>query len=295
MKKKYRSKKAYEEARRRRRRLLWLILIIPVITIITISIVTRLERFHIEEVIVQGADLVNQDQIEKAVSLQLDDAQLFIISNQTSATFPKSETEESILASNPALDTVDINIDDKVVTVSVQEKAPFAAVCRKQESDLSTCYVVDDEGVVFSLYTEDLQQKNKVPIVVKDKSEYFKLDEKIADDEIFSFVKDFITLSNQENVNTFNYLMISIDGTVDAYYLDNSYIRFLSNRPLADQVEALETTFARMNTIAATLEGYEYVDVRFEDRVYLKKTESTQEESNSTVVEEDESTVQSEE
>jgi cell division septal protein FtsQ len=189
---------------------------------------------------------------------------LLIVANQTPLTFPKSKTEDAILESNPAIGSVAITIDNNTVRVAVAEKLPFAVVCQEQNFLLEECQVIEWGGELFSKYTQELQAKGKIPIIVQ-------TDPERIDETTLSFVKDIIALHDKENVNSFEYLLLSLDGTVDVYYTKNSYVRFMSKMPLLVQVEALETSFAKMNEIISALQEFEYVDVRFEDKVYFKK------------------------
>jgi len=285
--KKFRSKKASKEAKRRLRRLLWLAAILPILIIVAIATITRLETFRINEVVIEGVETIDQNQIKKAINLQLDDTQLLLISNQTPLTFPKSKTENSILESNPALDTVEIMIEKNTVTVTVVEKLPYAAICTEQDYILEKCQVIDESGELFSEYTLELQAKGKIPIIVKNPTllladataseEISYPDDSsksaILNDEVFSFLKEIIILYAQENINPFEYIVVSPDATIDLYYSKDSFVRFMAKRSLSIQIEALETSFAKMSEIAQVLQEYQYVDVRFEDRVYFKKKE----------------------
>lgn len=263
---KYRSKKHLEAARKKRRIRLALIVLIVIALFTGAYFITRNQNFEIKKVVVTGAETIDVSKIEKEIYFILDDTTLFFLANRANFIFPEWKAEEVLKEKIKRINTVDIDVSGDAVNVEVTEKLPFLILCESTDVALGSCSAADSNGFLIGLYNSELQEIfPNIPKVVKDNTEA----ENLSEEEML-FLVDLIDEQNQYSIES-RYFIIE-NETLSAYYKnDYSHIRFLIHRPLREQIKALEVAVNKFPAVISSIDDYWYIDLRFDDKVYINK------------------------
>ena len=136
----------YEKRRKERRIRLILALILLVAILVAFVYFSRQERFIISEVVVTGEEVAGRDDIVRTTSSLIAGHYLWIIPRANVFLYPRGTIKQSLLEI-PRFKSVDLNLEDQTLLVSVEERIPSALYCM----NTSECYFLDEEGYIFAL------------------------------------------------------------------------------------------------------------------------------------------------
>lgn len=139
------SREFYEKKKRRKRVKLTLFIIGFLLLITILAYFSRQEQFLIAGVNISEESVIDKDAIILEVENFLDGYYFWIIPRANTFIYPRRTIEETLLVKFPKFKSVDLDVTDQTLSISVDERAPFALYC------ISECYFLDEEGLIFAL------------------------------------------------------------------------------------------------------------------------------------------------
>jgi hypothetical protein len=231
-----------------------------------------MQRFTYQSVAVSGAKNVPPTEIQKFVENKLSESSRGFISGRNIFVFDYDPLGAEIEANFPAIKKATVSRDRSLgngLTVTIEERSPYARWCMAD----SECYLVDDQGIVFStlnIATTSLptQYVFTGPLSTTSESLATPPYGEVFGGEHFSGIDSFLKLLPGVGLTP---LGVNIQNDTDffvpltaGYYLKASYgeepetlIKNLSLILNADAVKGKEVQL-------------EYIDLRFGNRVYYK-------------------------
>ncbi|PIT91468.1 hypothetical protein COU17_00565 [Candidatus Kaiserbacteria bacterium CG10_big_fil_rev_8_21_14_0_10_49_17] len=223
---------------------------------------THIEAIQIQEIVVEGNGVTAKGALSASVQEALDGMYFPYISKRNIFLYPKDAIEEKVLAEFPRLASVTFTrLDTQTLSVQFQEFQPVALYCRE------SCYFINSTGYIFAPAPEF-----SGTLLVR-----FTGGGLVGEPVGAQFV----------SVGEFKKLLQFIEGVAvrglavehiellpagDARALLSSGTAILFSRTISVLV-TLENLHASLSSEALSggLDGVDYIDLRFGNRVYFKK------------------------
>ncbi|MDB5238162.1 MAG: hypothetical protein JWM46_432 [Candidatus Kaiserbacteria bacterium] len=113
--------------------------------------VSYLPRLAVREITIEGANQLDPQLIRSYTESVIDDGSFHFLSRSNIFLYPKAIVEKGIVDSFPRVRAASVarnGLLGQTLTVTVDERAPFALWCRAL--DQNDCFAMDDQGFIFT-------------------------------------------------------------------------------------------------------------------------------------------------
>ena len=254
--------------RRKMRLVLFAILICLLIPIyIGFAWLSYHPKLNIQTIQVQGVNELREETIQFFIESQLDDGVVHLFSTKNELFLNRNALVTGLIDKFPRVKSVKIpftKFSQKLI-VYLEERTPEFLWCDNNE-DNEKCYVVDENGYIFASY--DIESSN----------DYIILRSKLVSENILratvTSTKNFENLKLVfkliKNNLELNVASVDIDDSDGYVYLDSGlFVKVDLNFDINNQISNLETILDS-NELKNSKESIEYIDLRFNNRVYYK-------------------------
>jgi len=262
MSKRYKSKKHKKEFGKKIKRDLIIYTLFLFCVLFAIGYFSRYDNFEFKNIEVVGVENDYEEEVKLFVEKIFNSTSfLGLVSRGTPVTYPKGYIKRELLNMFPKINRVSLkSVDDNTLKIVISEKGPYSLWC----SD--SCYLVDVLGLPFEEVDE--QYVDDTLIYVNDDLNTINLGENIVSEKGLSDIKYII-----EGVVGHGYVISEFKITDESFYdvlLDSgTTLKFIPQKDVSVQIENLKTTFSDRNG-NTDISMYEYIDLRFENRIYTK-------------------------
>ena len=230
---------------------------------------TRLEALTITEVSVVGGETVKHDSVRSVAEEQLKGNYYRVIPRRFAWSYPEEDIVSKIKELPRVKDVSVVRQEHNQILVSFSEYRPFALWCAGGEEMLvtDTCTFIDDQGYSFVSSpplsgTSFLRFKNGNSPKVGDKpfsAEFLSETSKIVSE-----------LSRRFNFDVIAIERIGLDE-VSFHLVGGSVLKATMRQSAEDTVDNLEVILASNEFAHLTTGNFEYIDLRFGDKVFVNE------------------------
>jgi hypothetical protein len=247
----------------------WIIATAVLFLLFLTVFIARLDALNLESVKILGASEYRAD-IAGVAQETLDQNYIFILPKSNIVLLPRDTLTRTLLTQFPHLLSVDLDIytRDRILNISVIERQRQALWCRERD-EAEECFFIDSSGVVFSdapIFSGSVLFTYRGGVLVAAAS---ALGQNIMPSEQYaavnSFLKRLATLGIEPHelvIDEAEYEVITgrnLKILLKPDYLDRS----IDNIKAAIAAGTLQTDPEFLDTL-------EYLDLRFENRIYYK-------------------------
>ncbi len=262
----YQSRKKKKQKDFKVRFRVWSMVLLGVCMFYGLYFFSRYEEWQFQEIIVEGDERADVEQIEKEVWHQMSSPWWHVIGHTNKVFFPKKQIIQSILAEHSIIEKVTLETSQaKILVISVVERGPEYVACpqAREEESMEDCLFVDYEGYAYGTFEYDV-----VHDAILVEKEYIKAQIPYAlfsqkEKEYFVKIKD--SLRDVGEIQRIVYLP---NETTDVYLGEDFYIRFIEHLPVFEQISNIETVLGS-DLSEISFDEYGYIDARFPGKVYL--------------------------
>lgn len=241
-----------------------------------ISFLSRLESFTIVAIRVADADGVVYEEAARTLDQALTRNLLWIFSRRTVFFYPKGAMAAMLRSQNPRIDTVTFEVTaDHTLLAHLSLRKPYATWCGGERSAEPACYFLDEKGYIFApasyfsgtvfvKYYRALPEDMIIGSQMFDEKKFRLLTEFVGSLRSLGLTPEEVVLASERN---------------EIYLQDGSTIIFNDEWPyekvFANLASALTASVFKKNDTASSATKaqprlFEYVDLRFENRVFYK-------------------------
>tara|TARA_Y100000310_G_C20664013_1_gene806434 strand:+ start:1540 stop:2289 length:750 start_codon:yes stop_codon:yes gene_type:complete len=234
----------------------------------------RSDYFRISNIIVIGNKTVRTELVEALVDTEISGNLFFVIPNNHFLFYPREKIIQSLVLNSPRIKEVSLKVDNlSKIIIEITERSSNALWC--PEDDLNVgCFLLDD-GLAYKSADDDIASSTMrittraIPQVIL--GSVLVLPEKIEKARVFSEylisqripVKKILVESNGDYV-------VTTMGGLKIFFSDDQEIE-----NIIDNFYSLIQTNARSgeDVIIDNLDSLEYVDLRFDKKIFFKLRE----------------------
>ncbi|HVZ76153.1 MAG TPA: hypothetical protein VG934_02685 [Candidatus Paceibacterota bacterium] len=255
-------------ARRRKRRVRLMIVAAALLVTVAGAAVGLmwLPVVRIQTIDIEGVSSVNLDTVRTAAQSELAGEQWYIFPRDNAFLYPREELRASLMRQFPIFKTVGIYSQNlAALSITVTERAPAALWCGESAASSSPCSLMDDSGAVYAPAADFAGQ-----VYVR---YYGAL--KAAYPKQFMTPESFQGLAALESAlaGAAREDIVAVEITPDTgvvHFNDGFVLRYSLMDSGADVVQRFSLALAAAPFTAHKLSDFEYLDLRFGDRLYYK-------------------------
>lgn len=238
---------------------------------------TRAEAVTIQHVTVSGGDTLDHDQIEAAVQEMLEGSYARLVPRRFAWMYPEADILRTLRERFDRMQTAAMEVDGQTLSVTVTEYAPAALWC--SDEDETRCVFLDAAGFGFA----------PAPVLVGGSLPRF-----ISTTEEPATRTQFSSASVVSDITWFLQQAQSILGlyvhTIRLYPDDHitlvisgdRELRLSLRRDITVSFRYLETLLTSQEYAHLQEDDFQYIDLRFGNRLYVNETERSSEVATST-------------
>ncbi len=239
-----------------------------------LSALSHLDRFEINDVVVEGTNVISNDALASHVEEGANDAQFHIFSRENIFLYPKSALIEDVYTSFPRVKEVSIkrvSLFAQAIAVTIAEREQYATWCTGAKSPEASstpqteCYAMDSGGFIFDTAS------SIEPIGYVYYGGLFPNESPIGQTFLRGRLSEIVTLLNDLSGAGFTARSLSIESeknfTVSLSDGPDLYLSFdvKPKESVRNLVTALEA-----ESLHSRLSELEYINLRYGNRVYYK-------------------------
>lgn len=259
-------------------------------------------NFQITKVEVKGVLLTPANQVEGMVARELEGKYAFVFPKANKLWYPRKKIHSKLLEEFPRIYKNSITREQSTLVVSIEERKLRYLWCggtvpqNSEDSFIRGCYFTDQEGFIFATapnFSDGVYIKLYAPIENQD----MPIGQYVFNKEIITHVETLASGITSSQIIPFAYVA-SKDNDIEILLLghSSSKAKVLYN-PKSDPLDRLQDFRIALNTepLATKLKNsfslLEYIDLRFDKKVFYKfapmlKIEKNQQVQNETVISE---------
>lgn len=121
------------------------------ILLVLLVVISRLERFRIQDISVTGANVIGADTVTEFTQNILSGYYLWLIPHNNALIYPRGELKRALANNFPRFSSVNVALSGlNKLNVTVVEREPFALYCSAVDAtEISPCYFLDNSGFIF--------------------------------------------------------------------------------------------------------------------------------------------------
>jgi predicted nucleic acid-binding Zn ribbon protein len=148
-----------EELRRKRQKrnlgLAFLLLLTLFLILIGLSLLSRIRGFSINQIEINGNNVIKKNEIETLVSKHLEGKYIYLFPKSNSLIYPRVKIYNDLIYSFPRIEDLFVYVEKfKTLKIDITERAGSYLYCGKEipeeESEVGeNCYFIDQDGYIF--------------------------------------------------------------------------------------------------------------------------------------------------
>lgn len=254
--------------------LVGLALVVTVSFIGAVSWLSFLDVFAVQRIAVAGVEEVRPTAIESELLLATAAAHFGLFSQQNMLLYPRAELEQQLLTTFPRLHTVSIDrqFTQHAVLVAVEEREIYGRWCQATPQPELVCYHIDHTGVIFEpanatsidtiIFIGGLRESRADPLRAEVSPEHFE--------QVVTLLEALQKMSLQP-------AQVILTGDDAIISLIPSWeLRVALDKDVGAAAFNLRAVLDE-HGLREDLATLEYIDMRFDERVYFKHRDSAAE------------------
>ncbi|MFQ5661686.1 MAG: cell division protein FtsQ/DivIB [Candidatus Paceibacteria bacterium] len=229
--------------------------------------VAGLEEFNISEITVEGNSAIAERSIKEIIEDKISGKLLFLFPKSNILLYPREDTEAAVLEAYKGIKEIKISVEDlQSISVTVDERKPFALWCDKEATEEESCYFLDEDGYIFT----------KAPSFSG--SVYFRYFSVLSEEPVgqqFMESPEFqnmtFFLSSLSDIGLTPILLNEVDDADYEMHLEEGgKILFGQDQSLSFVFDNIQSVFDSEEFEKSDLSELDYADFRFGNKVYFK-------------------------
>lgn len=145
------SEENYQKRKQVRKKKMTFWAVVFLILLIAVVLVSRIGKFQVGEVRVEGAQVIPPEEIIKSVLESFSGNYFWLIPKSNVMIFPRGKVREDLFEKFPRFSSVELSLEDTTLLAKVEERKPFALYCPSAErpEDAAACFFLDETGFIF--------------------------------------------------------------------------------------------------------------------------------------------------
>lgn len=266
--------------RRKKRKMIkfWTTIICVCILFALIAWVISLESMAIKKIVVVGNVNITSEEIQHIGDDMLNSKYIGLFSKRNAFLYPKRAIVRTLTETYPRISAVGVDTESfEILNIKIKEREAVSVWCAAVQ-----CYLVDDTGYIFAEYHED-QTKGPLILPVLYGGDQFvgpePIGKKIFNEKLYDDLRNILVELHRLGLSIKAVHVYSRDEIVFTLVAGGKII-FSDRKPFEVSMEELRSSLkSTVFTSQKSGVSFEYIDVRFGNKVFYKLNKSKEENS----------------
>ncbi len=257
-------------ARRKKQRIILCAFICGVFIFVVggLSLLSHAAFLRIDTVSVSGAETVDPSFIEALVRKQIAGSYFFLFAKNDVMLYPKQAIQKNVLAQFPMVKSVDVHANNfDTLGITVVERQPVALWCGEQFASSTDCFSLDENGLAYAPARTDSTTLLQYYGFTKPYNNGVQF---LSPDQFHSLSALVGALEKKVNAGRVSSVIIDNSGDVHLQFDDGFTLLFTLSTGGADVLDLFSIALSAAPFTSHQLSDFEYLDLRFGDKVYYK-------------------------
>ena len=225
---------------------------------------------RIATVTVTGTRTVDPKAIEADIQKELSGKYFYIFSKRNIFLYPKQKIAGDVLSTFTTLKSIDVHADNfHTLAVSVVERTPSALWCGERQASSSSCLLLDDTGLAYGAsaeYSGNAYRRYYGAIATSSMPKQFLTSEQFHS---LSALGDALA----KKTTTLSIMSVTVDSVGDVHmeFTNNFVLLFALSADTGDIFQRFSVALDAEPFVGNSLDNFEYLDLRFGDKLYYKQ------------------------
>lgn len=260
------------KARRSRRRLLF----VGVCALATLLLLGALVAIswapfmRVGQVSVLGVRALDAKELEEVVWQELAGGWGYMFARSNIFLYPQKEITRELTRRFPTIKTVTVQAEDfKSVAVTIAERQPAALWCGESQASSTACHFLDEDGLVYApaaMYSDGVYQTYYGPLQNAEAGQ----GQFLTAAQFHALPPLLESLQKSADTGSLQFIAVNHEGDVRAVFAGGFAVLFGVADSGSAVLERFLLALAAEPFVDRALSDFEYLDVRFGDKVYYK-------------------------
>ena len=235
---------------------------------IGIVFILRIDRINIVDINIKGNSAIATYALQKFTEDKLSGNYAYVFPKSNILLYPRKDIQKSLSDSFKEIKKVDVSFESlQSISISIEERKPYALYCGDQVSTSTDCYFLDEDGLIF---TEAPEFSGNV---------YLKYFGELGLSDPIG--QNFMQTDEFRGLNFFLVSLVKMDLKPIIFHIINKddfeiqlesggKILFGKDQNLSDIYENIQSVFNGDEFDKENLSTLDYADFRFGNKVYFK-------------------------
>ncbi len=239
----------------------------------SLFLIARADFLKVKDVAIQGTEIISKDAVRQIADSELGAKSFWFFPKNNFLLFPRKLTESKIKNQFATVANVSVSFGGlNKLLVNVQEYKPAALWCDSMSRD--KCYLMDNRGYIFNEAAGFSQGALFTYYGLVDKTS--PIGKTYLTEDKFKELNSFIDSLKLLKMSPVGLNSIG-EGDYEVYLSGSGKVIFSDREPFLTTFENLESVVAEQNKIDSNfIADLEYVDVRYNSKVFMKLKTVTQ-------------------
>lgn len=257
------------ERRRKRRILLGCLAVGAVVLVVAIAAgITWLPFLRISAIDVHGQKTVMPQAVQQTTQNELYGGYLHLFARSNIFLYPKNTIRQTLLEQFPMFQSVDVHVENfHTIGVSIVERQPVALWCGPNVATSSSCFLVDQGGIVYApavVYSGDAYKKFYGSVVGA------ALPQQFLTPSQFHSLATLVDALQQKVGSSVQSIAVDDEHDVRVTFSSGFALIFVLDVDSGDMFERFGLALNSNPFKTHMLTDFQYLDLRFGDRLYYK-------------------------
>lgn len=225
--------------------------------------------FRLTTVVVEGVTPAQVAEVEHVVRGQIAGGYMGVFAKNNMLLYPKDEVVQALTKDFPTLKDIVVRTSDRhTLLVSAVERQPSAVWCGAAPSTVENCLFLDETGLAYAAsldYTGVGYRKYFGRLSTSTQPEEY------LSPQSFHALDVFVdTLEKKVSSTSLQYVFVDENNDVHVVYKNGFELRFELSADTANVLEKLQLVFMTAIFKQHALSDFEYLDLRFGEKLYYK-------------------------
>ncbi|MGB3988153.1 MAG: FtsQ-type POTRA domain-containing protein [Minisyncoccales bacterium] len=237
-----------------KKRWFWFLILIIIFILSLLYLIIFSPLFEVKEILILGNEKISSEEILEVATKEINST-IFSFDSKSIFFISSKRLSDSLTKEFPKIGNLEIKrLIPNSIEIEVKERKPIAVWCNKE------CFFLDKEGVIF-----ETAERPFGFVVIQEEKEAL-ISDNVLSEKYLSFVLEFWK-DVKDLVEIIGFRIVKLN--IEVITKDNYFIKTITEESASLQAQKLRLAF--QEKIPAEKRALlDYIDLRFEDRVYFK-------------------------
>lgn len=244
------------------------ILFILLFILVGAIFILRVKQINISDIRIKGNSTISKQTLKEFVQEKIFGNYIFVFPKSNIFLYPKKDLQISLLENFKEIKETEVSFENfQSISIKIEERKPYALYCGDYVSTTTSCYFLDEDGLIFTKAPDFSGNVFLRYFGVLDKEDL--IGGQFMPSKDFKEINFFLTSLSKINIVPIAFSVLD-ENDFEVHLENGGKILFGRAQNLSDVYENIQSVFDSEDFNKDNLPNLDYADFRFGNKVYFK-------------------------